>query len=1653
MKSRAKLFVFSFVFLPFYLAGSGTGANTNWTDQASPIFYEEWSSVALADFNLDGIIDVVGANPDATEPYSPASGLPVWLGYAEQSGNSYNWSLSSISGITGYTPSVPYPDPADPPASLPHIWRVLCGNPGNMMAEWDIVCIDDANVYNTYTVSGIHTYKAVKVGTWPDYYHFKKLEWTFTYNQSVSGFAVSCNYYGAQQNSYMYLNMTYTSPRGEISLLCSIEGGGSPAPGDIFVVVTIPPTFEVMADYHGTGGEYTKLFNDVPYEPLELGEYMDDGLYRYAIEIDPGQKGTPRVRSGDKWHFHSPGGPRTDSAYLAVDTADFNRDGQIDIIGCGPEGIDVFLQAGPVMSNIGFKVGQHNRTAAQGWNPGIMTINLNANWPTAINTEVWTFTYDDGNIWNVMGEVSGSQPPFDQANPGGWLGTWCGELYGCMISGSYYRGDQFTLTTFRNTWSADEGPADVGACQMFDLGDINHDGTTDIVAALGSGFKVYYNMEADDDGSGTIQISWVEGAGPEFTEFANDFAIMDINRDGKLDIVACSEVTGVHAWLGMDDGAWSADFGPEGETGFESLVLGDYNKDGRIDVAATSVNRGISIFYLRDDGTWFHRAKASIPDPDRENTGNGSMSAVKVSNSATKTEKWTIRCIGEAADGGMFSVFGDVSQMQTRTATVGELYTSDNGEVEFTIFDGPEDYDLEDFFTFLTGRGPLYNSHFSNIDTADLDNDGNLDLFASNDEDKGLRIWRGNGIYGWTAETSPQESSSWNAILGSTDFNFDGNPDVIAASKAFDGIHVWKGDDVDKFTWTGWNYTPISAGLFARVTHGDFNVDGKLDIAAANIEEDKDGIWVWEGDNLGGFINRNGPQDAQSGFFAIAVADFNIDGRSDIAGGHKTSGMGVWLAGANWEWSTNMSDITTGSYWDLYPADINRDGYVDLVAAKNTEGPEKPGVIIYLNDRNGGFSKDNVILVNNTDFNYWGVEAADINIDGYLDIVSTRKVGNPGIHTHWADPGGPMGVEYVHSYAYVDPSGWDHYYGISTIDFNLDAKIDYVAGEDGHGAAVGFSHGSRSVYCVYNHGWFTNGKIRDIATEDMTNNGTPDVVLATEGAGVLAYSTTLNSAGTVSFSTMSAPATDGDYIGVDIADFNRDGLPDIIAGSEGSGASGLDLWISNRDFSMLKITTVYPANGGKFRIQQDESITVTFNKPVDSATITYENILLKKGQILVPYSLFALSNNQKVRIDPLQMERDTEYTVILRGGSEGLRDNYSNQFDGNNDGKPQESPTDDYIFSFTTIDEVPPSVPTGLNVQAIDHGYILQWASNSDPILDTDLYGYWVCWNREYGVDYQEILYSKEALGDPPVITVRGLDNSEQVNVSVVSQDFTGNYSDYAEWLQVTPLNTKPEIWWAGMYRTDLHQAAGGNLTILAFVVDQQGDTRQVELYYYGTPLGVFLYDDGMHGDFSAGDGLYALKLPIGPGDLPKGKYLIELVATDTAGHKSFSWPYLHVLDDRPGESIPDTFMRFAEAEAMKFRVETEWGLPPYTAPGPNRPRILAAGYQMYPAADYEFGPHHCITAIVTDDDGYEDILNVELCVSGIPTGMYFQDNGNVEDYGIGDCLFGLDLSMPGQYNAPEGTGYLPPYPLLLQIRATDRSGNVSDLWPYIVSN
>jgi Bacterial Ig-like domain (group 1) len=119
------------------------------------------------------------------------------------------------------------------------------------------------------------------------------------------------------------------------------------------------------------------------------------------------------------------------------------------------------------------------------------------------------------------------------------------------------------------------------------------------------------------------------------------------------------------------------------------------------------------VYYTNNGGTtpWVSKndglAMASKPIFAGTGTAKGSMSSVEIS-AATETEEWTIECVQTAIGGGTFSVSGSLSNTQTSYHIVDGTYTSNGGEVSFTITPGIVDFEIGDKFVFNTLSGSIH---------------------------------------------------------------------------------------------------------------------------------------------------------------------------------------------------------------------------------------------------------------------------------------------------------------------------------------------------------------------------------------------------------------------------------------------------------------------------------------------------------------------------------------------------------------------------------------------------------------------------------------------------------------------------------------------------------------------------------------------------------------------------------------------------------------------------------------------------------------------------------------------------------------------------------------------------------------------------------
>jgi len=198
-------------------------------------------------------------------------------------------------------------------------------------------------------------------------------------------------------------------------------------------------------------------------------------------------------------------------------------------------------------------------------------------------------------------------------------------LLGFQNSGiEIYVGDGKGQWTLKNRLPAPQ-PGRTMPGRALVVGDLNHDGHLDIVAAFNRwGLYIYYG-----DGQGGFTGGPVDFIPPRaFSSLGISLALGDVNHDGHLDLVingtffGLGEANGPDVYLGDGRGGWKAS-----SVGLKALklaasgmALGDVDRDGHLDIIAGGnvtgeLRSGYGLFWFKGDGKggWHLVQESGLP--------------------------------------------------------------------------------------------------------------------------------------------------------------------------------------------------------------------------------------------------------------------------------------------------------------------------------------------------------------------------------------------------------------------------------------------------------------------------------------------------------------------------------------------------------------------------------------------------------------------------------------------------------------------------------------------------------------------------------------------------------------------------------------------------------------------------------------------------------------------------------------------------------------------------------------------------------------------------------------------------------------------------------------------------------------------------------
>jgi len=293
--------------------------------------------------------------------------------------------------------------------------------------------------------------------------------------------------------------------------------------------------------------------------------------------------------------------------------------------------------------------------------------------------------------------------------------------------------------------------------------------------------------------------------------------------------------------------------------------------------------------------------------------------------------------------------------------------------------------------------GPAIQGGGSSLLCADLNGDGKLDLAYISGVDRGTPpfyavIQLGNGDGTFQVGVSYAVGNTPTALVVG-DFNGDGKLDLAAANELDSTISVLlgNGDGTFKPEVT----FPTAAAPYSLMV-GDFNGDGKLDLVTGNRYQDTGdvgGVSVLLGNGDGTFQSHV-DYAASLGAYWTTVGDFNRDGNLDlifVPGGSLYGKLVLLLGNGDGTFQSPQTFPADSGIESLITADVNGDGKLDLMASDYFLNGSPGGGYVFLGNGDGTFQSPVDYGSGRTSVE---LEAEDFNADGKLDLVLANQDQN-----------------------------------------------------------------------------------------------------------------------------------------------------------------------------------------------------------------------------------------------------------------------------------------------------------------------------------------------------------------------------------------------------------------------------------------------------------------------------------------------------------------------------------------------------------------------------------------------------------------------------------------------------------------------------------
>ena len=334
---------------------------------------------------------------------------------------------------------------------------------------------------------------------------------------------------------------------------------------------------------------------------------------------------------------------------------------------------------------------------------------------------------------------------------------------------------------------------------------------------------------------------------------------VDLNQDGFLDLLVGGRKSVDSFQVEWGDGAghWTLDQGPISSMKPRDFAVGDVNGDGHLEVLIG---------------------------------GEGDQKGLQLWALNQKKHQWNL--LSSPVSSGLFHGLSlvDVNHDGWLDIVAVRFDNEQDGGIYVLLNDGHGGW--------VGHAGPMVAGYFTDVVTADVNADGNVDIVASRrggvgamvDGDQqwqrasGVHIWYGDGDARWEPKVLPTNADTESVTLA--DVNGDGHLDIVAGLYQ-SGITLWLNDGDG--SWSRKKVT--SEGTWGAVRVGDLDANGRRELVAASRDGQGIGIWRWR---LGSFARVKGLVPDYGVYYGLDLGDVKSDGKLSIAAVRANGGVEVW---------------------------------------------------------------------------------------------------------------------------------------------------------------------------------------------------------------------------------------------------------------------------------------------------------------------------------------------------------------------------------------------------------------------------------------------------------------------------------------------------------------------------------------------------------------------------------------------------------------------------------------------------------------------------------------------------------------------------------------------------------------------------------------